>query len=65
MNGHRAEDEDREGFADDGVSGNPGVRKGGFKDPKLCIPNAGDILAAGGDADQAQARFAELAADLA
>ena len=47
LNGHRAEDEDHEGFADDGVSVIPASGKGGFKDPKLCIPNAGDILAAG------------------
>ncbi|MGH7789401.1 MAG: cytochrome c peroxidase [Candidatus Binatia bacterium] len=47
LNGHRAEDEDHDGLADDIVAVIPASGQGGFKDPKLCIPNAGDIFAAG------------------
>jgi cytochrome c peroxidase len=47
LNGHSAEDEDHDGLADDIVSVIPASGKGGFKDPKLCIPNAGDIFADG------------------
>src|SRR6185369_14994008 len=47
LNGHRAEDEDHDGLADDVVSVLPASGKDGFKDPRLCIPNAGDIFADG------------------
>ncbi len=47
LNGHRAEDEDNDGLADDIVSVIPASGRDGFEDPKLCIPNAGDIFAPG------------------
>jgi len=47
LNGHRAEDEDQDGLADDIVAVVPASGSAGFKDPRLCIPNAGDIFADG------------------
>jgi hypothetical protein len=41
LNGHRAEDEDREGFADDIISVVPAWAKVGFKDPKPYMPRIG------------------------
>ncbi len=47
FNGHRAEDADHDGLADDIVSVIPASGQDGFQDPKLFIPNAGDIFADG------------------